>query len=492
MVGDGKTGESAAGDDKSGPESEPSAPSSRGRRALLAAGTGERSHGLQNVAQPSGNAARLALERELFRVQPVSRHDRSKRKKARRSGQSVTAKAATPTETGLAVQLEPTAGRPGTVAKARRAKRLQQSESEASSPMSRRGASGSASLEEADWAARWQEPAEGDDIPADAASDVTFGDAVPQSDAGEAAATGETPSDGKRARGRKRRSQRKPSPNSVAKRLLLPVVAAEWDGEVAAFTERGMTPPPLPYRPADFREAFKLTAEQRRAIPKDQIRHLNAKATQCVDRALGVCDLLEAWRPRMASLPVKLALIDHIPTLARALSHADVEVAWAFDVTYPDFISPSETMVLTRRELLQRLLRFSLVGRARLISEIRNLITLERVPTGALSNLKGGKGYSNVAHDVLALIELRRAAVASGAHSNISEEDIQRCNLAAHGLMETSARTPNGIDAERARALEERSRAFTLLWLAYSEAERAFAFIFWHHGKQRVVLPSLV
>jgi hypothetical protein len=211
-----------------------------------------------------------------------------------------------------------------------------------------------------------------------------------------------------------------------------------------------------------------------------------------VARALAVCPLLEEWRSQMVFLPVKLWLIDLMPTLARALSHADARLAMALEVSNPDLNAPGETRALTRRELMQRMLQVALVERARLHSEVRNWITLGRLPTGALSNLKGGRGYSNVAHDVLSLIELRRAALTSGAASSISEEDVRRCALLAYGLIETSARTPNGIDAVRAAALEERSRAFTLLWLAYNEAERALTFIFWNYGKQRVVLPALV
>lgn len=441
MVGDGKTGDLAAGDDNNGPESESGAPSSRGERALLAASLGEHTDGLHETVQPSGNTARLSLDRDVHRFQTVSRQGRSKRKKARRSDQ-LAAKAATPTEA------KPT-------------------------PPPNAG----------------QEPAEGDDTPLGAASDVTLGDTARPDAALNDAETADPQSAGKRAR--ERPSRRKPSPNSVASSLLLRAAKAAWDGEVAAFTARGLTPPPLPYRPTNYAEAFELTAELRREIPKDQIRHLNAKATQCVVRALGAGPLLDEWRPRMAFLPVNLARIDLIPTLARALSHADARLAMALDVTRPDFIAPGETM-LTRRELLQRMLKMALAERARLHSEIRNLITLRRVPAGALSNLKGGGGYSNVALDLLVLVELRRIALASGAHSNISEEDIQRCSVLAYGLIETNARTPKGGDAVRAAALEERARAFTLLWFAYSEAERAFAFIFWQYGKHRVVLPALV
>ncbi len=449
MAGDRKTGESAAGDDNNNaPESESGAPNGRGTRALLAAGVGEHTDGLQEAVQPGGNAARLSLERDVHRFQ-VSRQGRSKRKKARRSDQSAGTKSTKETDltTHAATHPQPTVGR---------------------------------------------EPTEGDDTPSGVASDVTLGGAGLEDAALNDAETAEPQNDAKRARARKRSPPRKPSPNSVAMRLLLPVVEEAWDGEVAAFTARGSTPPPLPYRPTNYAEAFELTADLRRAIPKDQIRRLNAKATQCVVRALGAGPLLDEWRPRMASLPVNLERIDLIPTLARALSHADARLAMAFEVTGLHFIAPGETMVLTRREQLQRLLQLALDARARLLSEIRNLITLQRVAAGAVSNLKGGGGYSNVALDLLVLIELRRAAIAAGAHSNISEEDVERCSILAYGLIETDARTPNGGDAVRAAALEERARAFTLLWLAYSEAERAFAFIFWHHGKHRVVLPPLV
>lgn len=423
MAGDGKTWESAAEDDNKGAEPESGAPSSRGKRSLLAADVGERTDSLHGAVQPGGNATRLSPVREVPRFQPVSRHEHQQRKRARRSEQAA-ARAGTPT-----APLPEVAGHSALT--------------------------GTAEL------------------------GIT----------GDAPGTADTPIGGKRAR--KRQTRRKPSSGTMATRRLLPVVAGTWNDEVAAFTARGMAPP-LPYRPTDHAEAFELTAEHRRALRRDQIRHLNAKPAQCVARALGAVPLLDEWRPRMAVLPVKLELIDLIPTLARALSHADARLAVALEIAAPAFMAQRETPVFTRRELLHRMVRLALEERARLHSEIRNLVTLKRVAPNALSNLKGGKGFSNVAHDVLTLLELRRAAVAAGARSNLSEEDSERCRVLAYALFETNARTPNGVDAVRAAALEERSRAFTLLWLAYSEAERAFAFIFWSYGKQRTVLQALV
>lgn len=96
----------------------------------------------------------------------------------------------------------------------------------------------------------------------------------------------------------------------------------------------------------------------------------------------------------------------------------------------PNFLVPGETMVLTRQQVVQRLLQCKLTARGCLHSEVTSLFKLGRLPPGALSNLTGGNGHYNTAKDVLALIELLRTAIGLGAASNIPEEELERYHAA--------------------------------------------------------------
>jgi hypothetical protein len=273
----------------------------------------------------------------------------------------------------------------------------------------------------------------------------------------------------------------------------LAIAEESWLTDLAAFTDRGSEMPDLPLRPSDFAEAYALTAAERSALPKQRIRQLNSQARTCVTRALRAATFLDAWRPHIARVPVDLARVDRIDTYARALSHADARLAMSDDVTLQDSTTPGEPILLTRSQHLKRLLRGALAARRRLHSEVKGFIAHGRLTSSALHPLKGGRGHYNTARDVLSLLELWRSALATGANSNISSDEAQRYTVLATTLIEASARTTSrGTGNARARLLEERSRAFTLLWLAYRQAQRALTFICWDHVDVRAVLPPLV
>jgi hypothetical protein len=450
MAGDGKTGELGAEREANGPESEPSAPSSRGRRALLAAsvtaGVGERSGASHNEAQSSSNTARLALERDIHRLVVVSRQERSSRKKRKTRGAGASPK---PVEVAA-----PTA-------------------------------------EFTSSKQRSDETALGDGT---ALSDVSLAKDPALEDA--ALADDTSAEDGQAAAKsgakKKRRRRARPSASSVTTRLLLPVLAAEWEERVAAFKARGDVPP-MPYRPTHLGEAFALTANERRALSKDQIRHLNSSAQKVASRAVASVAFLDRWRNAIAQLPVNLQLIDLIDTLARALSHADVLLAATFDVALPEFIESREAVALTQQERLQLILRLTRDARRGLLSEVKRLIDRSLVPRGALSGLIGGAGHYNAGMDLLALVQILESAVASGTHVTFTPRELADYATLAYTLLETTARvsTRRG-GAARAAAIEERSRAFTLLWLAHREAYWALASIFRDRLDVSVVLPSLV
>lgn len=487
MVGDGKTGDNS-GDDNNGPESDTGAPSSRRRQGLLANAAAARSGELQ------ANAARVALEREVHRFQTANRHGRLKRKPQR------VTKAGSPEEKASSTQPKDAAGRTSAVTSSKSKNQAASPLEDAAAPASLRGSSQAPFQARADsqvetgephWAARWQGPTPGASYdPLDSTEHQETGSGSETETAPDERDTA-AESDAAPSR-RKKRKQRKSSADSIANSVLLPVVRAKWQTEVAAFGGRREAPL-RPYCPTDYAEAFELTADERRAIPKERIRHPNTKIGKLVTRVLGAFAALEPWLDELTALPVDVEKIVRIPTYIRSLSHADAQLAPAVEMLMPEFLAPGETMMLTRQEVVQRLLQLALTARRCLLSQVKSMIALGRITPGVVGGLTGGNGHYNTAKDVLSLIELVRRAVGCGATSGIPEDDLERYTLLAYKLIETSSLTaPNGGRAARTLAKQERSRAYTLLWLAYREAQRALTFIFWDMADVGIILPTLV
>lgn len=473
MVGDGKAGELGAEHEANGSESESSPPSSRGRRALLAArlatSLAERPDGPHNGAGQVSGGARQALERDLHRYQAGSRQDRLSRKtQKKRLGASagIGGRMSPVVESLSPEQLVTSPGRPGLMTDSQVWDDV--GPGEAGTPQ------GDAPFEDG--------AVVGDDPPDNSLSDdeAEFG--------GELEGGAASKTDVKK----KRRRSTRPSASSMATRLLLPVLAASWTERVAAFRARDGVPP-KPYRPTSFAEAFELTAAERRALPKDQIRHLNTMASKIVAQALASVAFIDEWRDAIAQGPFNLRLIDLIDTLARALSHADAALSTAYEaVVSPELLEPGETTVLTPQQRLQRLLRFARAARRGLLSEVKRLIDRGFIPRGVLSGLKGRAGHLHAGVDVMALVNILEGAIAAGNHVTFTAKELERCTTIAYALIEDTSRAPTRRGgAARAAAIEERSRAYTLLWLAHREAHWALACIFQDRLDVRVVLPPL-
>lgn len=513
MVGDGTTGELGADDTSSGPESEAGAPSSRGRRAAVVGAVGERADALP----PSSSGARLALERDLHRFQAASRHGRVQRNAKRAKAGD---KAPAPSESSPRTQPASAAVRTRvmTTAKAVPPSRFSPDDE---GPRSLRGTAadlgprsfGAGSVdagardESAAWDAATGNAATGNAAIRDTAiQDTAVQDSATWSTATRDGVPSETiePADGEgtvlpeeaATTTPKRKKRRKPAKRGFETQLTLAVIEERFAADLAAFAARGgvvPAPPPLPYRPIHYAEAFALTADERRALPKGEILRPIGNVGKMVAEALAAVPLLDRMRVFIAALPVDVGRVERIATYARALSHSDALLAAALEVTLPAFASPGETTALTRTQRLQRLTALGLAARGRLHAELQGLIKLGYLPAGALSGLKGGRGHSNVAVDLLALLEVRLRAIAAGAHSNIAADDIRNYNTLAGTLIDTSAKAAaKGITTARDLAIEERARAYTLLWLAYREAQHALQFIFRDQLAVKAVLPTLL
>lgn len=271
-------------------------------------------------------------------------------------------------------------------------------------------------------------------------------------------------------------------------------LAAAWIREFDARPARGVSPPALPYRPTDFGEAHALTAAKRAALPKKDVRRANVNASNVVARVLGVVPFLDLWREAIWRVPVDHEAIDQLDTLARAFSHADALAAVTQERAKPIVSAPHETRALTPKGRLRKLLELSIETRRGLRSEVNNLITQGLMPPNAVGGLRGGSGYLDVGIDILVLVTLLRDAPAEvRARSAQTDAALDLAEQRGSDLLESAALTPTKRrGAEQTLAYEDRARAFTLLWHAYREAQRALTFILWHEARVREVLPTLM
>lgn len=272
-------------------------------------------------------------------------------------------------------------------------------------------------------------------------------------------------------------------------------VADAWVQEFDAKHPQVASLAPLPYRPTHFVEAYDLTAAERAALDKRALRRANVNSGNVVDRVLALVPFLDRWREAIWRVPVDHAAIDRIDTYARAFSHSDTAAATTLEPAPPPLVSaPEDAPVFTAKERLRKLLGIVIETRRVLLSDARNLVVQGAIQAAALRGLKGRGGYHAVALDVLMLVNLIRDAEPEvRALSTQKDEALEHATKDAQDLIESAARTSTKArDAAQSLAYEDRARAFTLLWYAYQEAQRALAFILWHSKRGRDVLPTLM
>lgn len=303
------------------------------------------------------------------------------------------------------------------------------------------------------------------------------------------AAAGRRPTH-KRSAKRGRSSRRAPKSKALKQRLLHAVMTA-WEAELAARPPSGELPP-LPYRPTDYAEAHAVTAVERAAIPARDVRKANVNAAKVVALALAVVPVLDQLRPALARLPAGVSMIDRIDTLARSFSYSDALARGALDPTSTDPWEPGSKRVLTPRQRLRNLLGRTIEARRSLNSEVRNLILQGKLPQVAVEGLKGGAGYYSAARDVLTLVTvLRDAPAAVRAASSVGDAQLEQYTQLAYELTNAHAHM-SPLSETKLLAWDNRARAFTFLWHAYREAQRALTYILWDILKVTDVLPTLM
>lgn len=222
--------------------------------------------------------------------------------------------------------------------------------------------------------------------------------------------------------------------------------------------------------------AFSSVQPELEALPEAEVLGINIDLPHAVTTVLGALPKIAAHRDAIArALPeVDLAQLDKLQTYARAAAHAHAVVMAA-------------STVPPMRELAARASRL----RQLLCSDASALANRGLLDRRCLNGLKGPNGYQNLAFDLLVLAALFRehwAQVCTKTALDASELD------AAEALAEQLI---DGINArkrpapQRAAAIEQRRRAFTLLANAYDEARCAISYLRWKQGDIESIAPSL-
>jgi hypothetical protein len=226
-----------------------------------------------------------------------------------------------------------------------------------------------------------------------------------------------------------------------------------------------------------FRRAFEQLRDEIRQVAADDYITINIDVPTAVTTVMGVLPFLQGLRPRVAKeLPdFDIVRYDKLEAYTLALGHAHALYLAASQPTESlDAISEAASA-----------LRDTLLADARALAQ-RRLIDGER-----LKELKGVKGYKQLAFDLFALAALMREAWTNiSTKTAIQAKELHEAEMLADRILSAVGQREQ-TPAVAAEAAENRQRAFTLFIQAYSHARRAVAFFHWDAEDLDEVAPSV-
>lgn len=129
--------------------------------------------------------------------------------------------------------------------------------------------------------------------------------------------------------------------------------------------------------------------------------------------------------------------------------------------------------------------------RSQLSLDAKVLVRRGFIPRERLQKLRGTHGYRNLANDLLLLAALFRAhwQRISGRCST-SAAELDRAEALGHELTKSTSHRRAPLE-EQTAATEDRRRAFTLFFRAYTEVRRAVQYLRFHEGDADCLAPAL-
>jgi hypothetical protein len=226
-----------------------------------------------------------------------------------------------------------------------------------------------------------------------------------------------------------------------------------------------------------FRRAYEQLLDEIRRVQPDDYIVINIDVPTAITTVMGVLPFLQSLRPRIAEeMPrFDIARFDKLEGYTLALGHAHA--------LYLAASQPTESLEAIGETASD--LREVLFADARALAQ-RRMIDGER-----LKELKGVKGYKQLAFDLFTLAALMREAWATiSGRTAIELKDLHEAEMLADRIL-TGVGQREQSAAVTAEAAENRQRAFTLFINAYDHARRAISFMHWDTQDADEVAPSV-
>lgn len=204
---------------------------------------------------------------------------------------------------------------------------------------------------------------------------------------------------------------------------------------------------------------------------------INLDIAAGVATVLGVLPEAKALREQIVKeLPTfDIASFDKLEDYALALSYAQAKYLSATQP--PDDLEPLSNEASKLRE--------------RLLAEARAFVHHGVVSEAQLEQLKGAKGYKNIATDLMVLTSLLQAVWPQiQGKTPTTEHDLEHASRVATRLLRIVGMREQG-PAQIAEATELRLRAYTLLLVTYDDARRAVTYLRAPFEDADSITPSL-
>jgi len=227
---------------------------------------------------------------------------------------------------------------------------------------------------------------------------------------------------------------------------------------------------------AEFVAGFRRLEAEIRAVGEQELEPINLDVPSAVATVLGALPEIRAFRGEVSELAgFDLLHFDRLRDYALALAHTHS--------MYRAASGPIDGLTELAEEAAE--LRDTLQSDAAALAKRRIL------DSGAVSRLRGGNGYKNIAIELAGLVGLFRENWASiEGRTAIRLEELEHAGRRAQELLiATGLREQAPVAVNAASAL--RQRAFTLFVRAYGQARRAIAYLRWDRGDADDIAPSL-
>ena len=236
---------------------------------------------------------------------------------------------------------------------------------------------------------------------------------------------------------------------------------------------------PIPGNAEDyqFQEAYEKVRDELMAVKPSDYVAINTDVPFAVTTVLGALPGIRALRPRVvADLPnLDAARFDKLETYTMALGHA-----------HAGYMAASQPV-----EALESLSEEGSALRDLMVSDANALAARMIIDRDSLKQLKGIKGYRNVAFDLLALARLFRDNWSRlEGKCALQLDEIKRAELLGNRILRAVGQREQAPTTV-VEAAEMRQRAYTLFVGAYEHAQRAVRFLRWDEEDWETITPSI-